>query len=359
MNPVPSMPDGLTPEWLTQVLSTRGVLAEGGEITAVEVEQIGDGVGMMSELARVHLTCSPPGAAPRSIVAKFASQNPTNREVSMDFHVYEREVRYFQELDARTELVSPEMHYAAIEGDEFVLLMEDLEAYRCGDQTAGATLRESELAIDALVRLHAPFWNRVDDLTWVPGVADSYHADNLYNFVQAGWPAMMEHFGQFVAPEIDARRDRFFAAARDLQARMNQAPRTFLHGDFRMENFFYGQEPQHHDIVIFDFQGPLLGKGVVDVALLLCQSTQKEVRRAHERDLVNRYAAGLRAREVDYSDAQAWDDYVEAILYSWLYTGVVSGTLDASNPISFAWMSQMIDRHSTASMDHAVFDRLT
>ena len=356
---LPAMPEGITPAWLTLVLNQAGVLTTGTEVTAVTRSQVGDGVGMMSELARLEVQYSAPTQAPLTFVAKFASQNPTNREVAMNFHVYEREVRYFQELDTLTDLVSPRMYHVEIEGDCFVILMEDLGYYRCGDQAEGADLKDTQLAIDALVKLHTPFWNNVDQFEWVPGLADSYHADNLFNFVQAGWPKMMSHFGEFVDPSIDQASGQFFASARSLQAKMFAAPRTFLHGDFRLENFFFGDVASKEEIIIFDFQGPLIGKGMVDVALLLGQSTKKEVRRAHERALVGRYAQGLRSLGVDYEDAAAWDDYLDAILYSWLYTGVVAGTLDASKPKSYAWMAQMVDRQSTASMDHNVFSRLT
>ncbi|MGK0222700.1 MAG: aminoglycoside/choline kinase family phosphotransferase [Limisphaerales bacterium] len=356
---LPAMPQGITPAWLTPVLIQAGVLAHGIEVTQVSRSQVGDGVGMMSELARLEVNYSGATDAPRTLVAKFASQNVTNRAVAMDFHLYEREVRYFQELDTRTDLVSPHMYHLEMDGDCFVMLMEDLGHLRCGDQAEGADLEDSQRCVDALVKLHTPFWNKVDNIDWVPGVADSYHADTLYNFIQDAWLVMMEHFGEFVDPSIDQAREQFFSSARGLQANMFAAPRTFVHGDFRLDNFFFGEVEAEHEIVVFDFQGPLLGKGIVDVALLLGQSTKKEVRRAHERALVCRYAAGLRGHGIDYQDETAWNDYLDAILYSWLYTGVVAGTLDASNPKSYAWMAQMVDRQSTASMDHDVFSRLT
>lgn len=348
----------MTPVWLTDVLTTQGLLSDGVQVAQATQEQIGGGVGMMSELARLHLSYTAPCSAPPTLVAKFASQNPTNRAVSMDFHVYEREVRYFQELDSQTNLISPKMYFVAIDGDNFVMIMEDLGDYRCGDQAMGADLQDTQRALDALVQLHAPFWEKADHLSWVPGVAHSYHADNLYNFVQVGWPEMMNRFGDFVDPAIHAKRDEFFAAIRDLQTGMFARPRTFLHGDFRMENFFFGDAPDQQDIIIFDFQGPLLGKGMVDVALLLCHSTRKDVRRQHEVALIRRYVQGLGDAGIEYNHEQAWQDYLDAILYSWLYTGVVAGTLDASDPKAFAWMAQMVDRQSAASMDHNIFSRL-
>ena len=356
---LPTMPAGLTPEWLTTTLTTQGVIPAGVAVTKIERERVGDGVGMMSDIGRLQLTYSEAGAGPSTLVAKFAGDNPTNREVAMQFHLFEREVRYFQELDQQTQLTSPEMLHAEIEGDNFILLMRDLSDYRSGDQAAGCDLHDTELAVDELIKLHGAFWDRMDGLQWVPGVAHSFHADNMHNFSEVGWPVMMQHFGDFVDPSIAAREADFMTARRALQDRMHSAgPKTFIHGDFRLDNFFYGVKPEHHPIVIFDFQGPLQGNGMVDVALMLAQNTWKEVRVEHERGLIERYAAGLREMGIDYSDEQAWQDYLDAVLYNWFYASVVSGTLDVSNPKSFAWISQMVDRQSTASMELDVFSRL-
>ena len=99
--PLPPMPGGLTPEWLTRALREKGVLAADTAITGVAASQVGEGVGMMSELCRLTPTYDgPAGGAPRSFIAKYASQNPTNRQIATSFNLYEREVRYFAELDA-------------------------------------------------------------------------------------------------------------------------------------------------------------------------------------------------------------------------------------------------------------------
>ena len=96
---------------------------------------------------------------------------------------------------------------------------------------------------------------------------------------------------------------------------------------------------------------------MVDVALILAQSTRTEVRRQHERSLLARYVDGLVALGVDHYDAQvAWDDYRQAMLYNWVYVAVVAGTLDVHNEKAFAWMSQMVSRQSAATTDLAVFD---
>ena len=101
---------------------------------------------------------------------------------------------------------------------------------------------------------------------------------------------------------------------------------------------------------IIDWQGPLLGRGMVDVCLILGQSTRIEVRRQHEKALLQRYLNGLEKLGVTYVN-DAWNDYRLAHLYNWIYVIVVSGALDSSNAKAFAWMSQMIARQSAVHTD--------
>ena len=354
------MPEGITPEWLTEVLRGNGVLAQDVAITRLQVGQVGEGVGMMSELSRLIPSYDgAAGGAPRSFIAKYPSRNPTNRQVAMSYNLYEREVRYFAELDALTTANCPATYLTELDGDNFIILMEDMGDYRVGNQIVGATLEEAELAIDELAKLHAAFWNRVDAIAWIPHVSGSQHAANMHTGTEAGWPAMVSLFGDFLSAPVRAMRTDFQASIAPLQAYLDRPPVTLAHGDFRMENFLYGTEPGHHPMAILDWQGPLLGRGIQDVCLLLGQSAQTGVRRSHEQDLLERYLGGLARLGVQgYGFDEAWADYRHGHLYNWAYTTVVAGTLDATNERGFAWMSRMIARQVATTEDLGLLDLL-
>ena len=145
---LPEMPAGLTPTWLTTELQRTGFLPNTVTITSAIQEQVGEGVGMMSELARLRLSYSGDAAGlPTTLMAKFPSRNPTNRQVAMSYNLYERETRYFAELDPLTSARSPTAHISQLEGENFIILMQDLIDYRVGDQVVGATLAETEAMI--------------------------------------------------------------------------------------------------------------------------------------------------------------------------------------------------------------------
>jgi len=356
---IPVMPDGITGEWLSNVLRAAGCVPADAQVAGVRRTRVGDGIGMMSELARLHLEwAEPQPGLPTTLIAKYASTNPTNRAVAMDFHVYEREVRYFAEVDQRTTASTPRCHLSVMDGENFVILMEDLADYRIGSQAAGADLADTQLAIDELAKLHAPFWDNVGAFGWVPHVADSYHAANMNAFAQSGWDQMIAVFGHLVPESFTRRRQDFLDAIPVMQARMDRAPITFVHGDFRLDNLLFSAGPGHTPVVILDWQGPLLSRGMFDVALFLGQNVLTDVRRQHERELVRRYVRGLAAFGIDYPFDAAWSDYLDALLFQWVYATVVSGALDTSHPDTFAWMSQMIARQVAATEDHRLLERL-
>jgi aminoglycoside/choline kinase family phosphotransferase len=360
---LPATPAQITPDWLTGVLRTSGALSSTASVVSIDHTPVGEGVGMLSEIEFLGLTYEGDAAdAPASVVAKFPTQNETNRGVAVHFNVYAREVRYFAELHDQSAAHGPKVHLSQMEGDEhFVILLEDLSDYRVGDQIVGATLDETQAAIDELAKMHASFWNKLEDeqYAWLPRFADSQNAANMHEGSKAGWDTTVEIFGAHVPKSIRNAKDAYLAAVPKMQAQLDQAPRTLVHGDFRMDNLFFAQDSSHYPMTFVDWQGPVRGRGIHDVAYLLGQSTQTEVRRNHERDLIQRYVNGLVTQGIDsYTFDEAWSDYRMAVLYIWVYATVIAGTLDPTNQRGNAWMSEMVKRNCVAIEDLGCLDLL-
>ncbi|MEM8768137.1 MAG: phosphotransferase [Pseudomonadota bacterium] len=358
---LPHLPDGFTPVLLTEVLKKAGALPDGVAVTSVAHSQVGEGTGMMSEVAGLTVGYSSSNHnLPSSFIAKFASQVETNRQVALSYQLYERETRYFAELDALTSVCTPATLHSACDGERMLILMEDMRDYAVGSQVAGASLEQAELALDELARLHAPFQDKVDNLDWVPSIAGSYHADNMLALTESGFDIMVEKFGDVVTPALRERKTQFLQTIPMLQEYMARAPVTLCHGDYRMENLLYGNAPGHHPVVVLDWQGPLKARGMNDVALFLTQSATTEVRRVHERDLLARYRTGLEENGAGApAAAQLWEDYRWVTLYNWVYVTVIAGTLDVSNAAAYAWISASLTRHSAASEDLEIFELLS
>src|SRR5436853_465406 len=88
-----------TPEFVTNALQQGGVIDSGTRVTEVEHEPIGEGVGIVGQLARLQLRYAGVAAgAPGTVIVKLPSQFPENRAVADHFNFYEREGRFYQQL---------------------------------------------------------------------------------------------------------------------------------------------------------------------------------------------------------------------------------------------------------------------
>src|SRR5579883_2331711 len=233
---IPASFDELTPAWLTEALHTGGILDDTVAVKEVRYEPIGLGVGVLCLLARLYLTYDgdAPGA-PRTLVAKI----PTPR-------------RYYTALDPETQ--------------DFILLLEDLGDHRLGDQLTGASPEDAALALGELARLHAPWWNapELQRFAWMPTSNSPVNKAGLMLYPQA-WPIFRERFGAELPPRLQAVGERLTTAAFQILERFATGPQTICHGDYRIDNFFFGTTPGHASLAVIDWQIALRSAGPYDV----------------------------------------------------------------------------------------------
>jgi aminoglycoside phosphotransferase (APT) family kinase protein len=274
----------------------------------------------------------------------------------MTFHMYEREVRFFRELAGHVDEGIPATYAAEIDlsSGDFVVLMEDLAAYRPGDQAAGCGIDDAQLCVEVMARLHSAWWGSTDapELAWVPNVDGDMHRAGMVGAAEATWAPFLANFGHLVAPEIIDAGTHYLAQLPVLHHRMGEAPQTLIHGDFRLDNVMFGVTPEQHPIALVDWQGVIVSKGAHDLAYLLTQNVRTDIRRAHERELVADYSRQLAARGVSgYSAEQAWDDYRLAALWLFEYAIIIGGGLDPANERGSAFMSGLVERSSQTIVD--------
>ncbi len=339
----------VTPEWLTAALRAAG---HDVEVDSVIATPLGVGIGMMSGLQSLVLTYSL-GTGPAQLVLKMPAENDANRAVADTFRLYERETLFYRDIAPKSSAYTPIVYRADIDGDNFVLLMEHLTDYTLGDQIEGCTLEETQGGIAWLARHHSSLWGQTDDplFAFLPEVSPSYSSEGLTQGCAFGWDPMADVFSHVVPPRIAALKDRYLAVLPKLFDWMATAPLTVVHGDFRMDNLFFGSRPGQEPLIAIDWQGSLRGRASQDVAYFFSGSLPTELRREHERALVNQWHAGLVAGGVTgFSADDAWEDYRKAMLYVWVMAVVISGTLDPTNERGRQWISVMLER-SIAAID--------
>ena len=221
----PSSPEELTPDWLTFQLRAAGVLGPLASVVGFETAPVGVGIGMLGTLARVKLSYDAEAPSqPASLVAKFPTATLENRAVAMHFKLYEREARFYREIAAQVGEIAAHCYGAEVDpasGDN-VILLEDLGAYRQGDQEAGCSGHDAELIADAIAPLHARYWGRAGEgeLAWAPSIDSANHREGITGGCIAGWDRCAELFGRAMGPEILAQKDRFLAPVPELHRRM-------------------------------------------------------------------------------------------------------------------------------------------
>ena len=358
--PIPTSREALTPQWFSEVLSSTDSPVV---VDTVAVDPIGEGSGMMSELSRVTLTYAS-GDGPNSVVVKAATPIEQNRAVAVAFDNYRREVDFYRRAAHATPMRTAKVFTADYDApDRFILVLEDLSGWDQGDQIAGCALDRAEAVMDSLADLHAHFWGKVDggDMDWLPDSHPSIMSEGLSNGTEAAWDDFAQFFADILSPELIGAKTRYLAGLPAVLSWLNDAPRSVIHGDFRMDNLFFRKptDGQGLEVACCDWQAPTRGKSIQDVAYFLSGSVDVSMRRQHEHTLVTRWADGLAARGVEgYGADQAFEDYRKAILMLWTYVVVIGGGLAAANERGSSWVSAMVERSAVAMMDHGCLELL-
>ena len=333
---LPSGPQDLTPEWLTQALREGGAIAT-SNVTSIDTAVVGEGVGFMGQLAQVSLSYDKAEeGAPQSLIAKLPAAAPENREVATFFRFYEREVRFYEQVAHAIELRTPRRYYSAFdpESGDYVLLLEDMAPARVGDQLAGCSVQQAELCLRELAKFHATWWEnpKLSEFNWMPSIDDDWQIESAEQSYAESWDPFIERFGHQLSPTLRDIAERFGKNIRPLMHKFGARPRTIVHGDYRLDNLFFGPLGSSDSLAVIDWQISSRGRGVFDVAYFLAGTLPPPERKAKEQDLLRMYHDILTERGVrGYDFDQCWADYRVSVLFLIVYSVISMGSLDMTN----------------------------
>lgn len=352
---IPDGPGELTAEWLTSALRSSGALTS-AEVISLDSETIAEGVGLMGQLACVKPHYDrPEAAAPRSLIAKFPAEAEENRDLGNHFRLYEREIRFYEEIAGEIDLRTPRCYHSAmdVEAGRYVLLLEDLAPARVGDQIAGCSRPEAELAISKLAEFHATWWDsqRLEELDWMPYANDPILKSGQETYQEA-WEPFVERFGDKVPRPVLEIGERLGTRVNAIQDQQTEPPRTICHGDYRLDNLFFASPEGGDPLAVIDWQISFRGRGVSDVAYFMSQSVSPQERNASEMEILRAYHQTLAENGVDgYDFDDCLHDYRLGVLFWLLIPVIVGGTLDLSNERGLALATTVIERSVAAIVD--------
>lgn len=298
--PVPRSARDLTAAWLTAALQA-GSRVVTPPVISVRHEPVGAGRSFAGEVFRVFLTYAREDAsAPPTLIAKLASFHPRTRSLLIEFGNYGREVVFYTELGERAGVPVPGCYYAASDATSghFVLLLEDLRSAIPGNQIEGATRAQSETVVRAIAAFHARWWEDASlaERPWMRVETDAERVKQLY---REGLHAFRERDAGKRHPLLLETAEWIGRALPYVKIRLEPPARgfTLVHGDLRLDNVLF-PSPEGGRFVLLDWQGPVAGRGSMDLAYWLALSLTRNVRRACEQEMLALYHRTLRAHGV-------------------------------------------------------------
>jgi hypothetical protein len=252
------------------------------------------------------------------------------------------------------------VYYADIDVEtaSFVLLLEDMAPAEQGDQLRGCSRDMAKVAVDELVRLHAPRWGdpALEALDWL-------HRDRaaqrefLLVLLPSAWDGFRDRYADHLGDDVLTTGGALFG---NLESYLgtDTRPWTVIHGDYRLDNLLFDLTPGGVPLTVVDWQTCTHGPALQDVAYFIGAAMPADMRRDAETDLVRGYHAGLVAAGVaDYGWDRCWRDYRRG---SWagLIMAVAASMLVERTERGDEMFLTMAARHSRHALDLDAIDLL-
>lgn len=361
---VPATPNDLTASWLTDALRGGGHLGADAAVADFDFERVGEGVGFVGHIVRLRMRYEGDAVgAPATIIGKFPSPDPGAREIANLYGMYEREVRFYTDVGSAVGMRAAACYYCAMDpaNDLYVLLLEDLSASgEIGDQLAGCTRAQASLALGEVAKMHARWWDspRFGDIPWLPEGADLVR-NSMANYYPQAWPVFMEMFGDHVAPAIAAAVPRLDGDVMRVIDSFGSENATLGHGDYRMDNIFFGHEGAPYRIAVVDWQTPCRTWGAYECAYFLGTCMPVEERRREQDVVLAEYHEAIAAGGVrGYSIERLHADYRKCLLIALALMLVSGSTLEQTNQRAVDLFHAIFERLSAAITDNDALARI-
>ena len=328
------MPDGgtaITAAWMEHALAAGGV-TERVAVESLEAVEIGHGTGFVTAVLRCELTYAVGDAGPRSVVAKLPSPEPKKLRMGKRLALHRRECEFYRHLAHDAPVHTPAMLYGDFEpgSHRFVLILEDLGHMEAGDQLAGATAEQARRVIREIAQLHGRYWNKTDQppLSRMFVAADPKRRSAVQLFYLANLVTALRNFGHDFPDDLRDLAEIYGIRIADHIGELAGEARTFVHGDLRLDNIFFGADGDSGSVALIDWQLSGISCGLSDVASFLMGSVPTEVRREIERPAIEEYAGivrGMGAADVTFD--YCWRLYRHHLLARLLYVMGICGGL--------------------------------
>ncbi len=389
---IPLCLDDVTSDWLTAALRKGGLLNT-GTVTGFRSKVVGQGVGFMGEVVLLTLEYSRSGeSAPASVILKIPTSS-NNRHVGQSMGIYEREIQFYTGLQSRIGIQTPTHFYSQMEISNdpekalaairfinklplwmmwtllrlanwlgsrkelgFVLLLENVGHLRSGDQVAGCSLADAQTVLATMANLHARFWNSPE----LESNAAIVPFELMINLSQVVFRRALPGYREQNEESL-SNRDLDLISWLDnngieLMQEVAKRPRSFLHGDFRLDNLFFDDAAD--EVVLLDWQTFFSGPVGIELAYFLSASLKNDDKAESESrneiaDLLEFYRQQMSGKGIDISAEDLRWEYEAGLLVLLLrvipaeYQDMLDLGEDRGHEIAITWINRIFQKLRT------------
>ncbi len=318
-------------------------------VTAVHTQPLGEGVGLMSSIARATLTLA--DNSTETVVFKYVAETD-NAAISKGLNFYANEVNFYRHLSRDCPMPTPQCLYAHVDDDsqDFLLILEDHGDAAVGDQLKGCDRTVMTTAFRRAAELHGQYWGNADDFAWLNpqnvAATNKFRRDAIY---LPGVEPTLERFPHLFTDNLDATVREIGERFAELFDAAMSGPQTVIHGDYRIDNMLLPTIDGKTDIIAVDWQNSGKGNGAHDIAYFSSQSCGPELRGKTELSELKNYHATLQNAGVkDYSFDECLHYYRLNLLITMITPIAVCGTLDSGNDRGLELGKVMLERSLAA-----------
>lgn len=329
----------ITPAWLTDVLTTDGILQR-GEVVGVGFDTDSFNKGFVSRIARLTVRYS------EDVVEDL----PTHFFLKMskpDLHIEvlkagRHEIEFYQAMTRFPENPVPipycyDAAYDETNGQSHLLMSDLSETHFQRPLPLPPSNRHCELIMDSLAQLHAFWWGHPLLGNGLGARYTQEEDDQSRARFEKTLPDFLDYLGDGLLPQHKGHYERVLASSwweRAAKRLINLDRVTLTHGDAHTGNLMLPHDIEAGRVALIDWHLWGIDMAAMDLAFLMALHWSPARRAVLEVPLLRRYHQQLTANGVDYSWEALWDDYRQAVV---TMTLIPVGQFRRKSPAGVIW----------------------
>lgn len=355
---IPSDYEDITLEWLNEAIKLGATYEIGNtNLVSFKLEKIGQDFGFVNRLARLKLKYdNEVHNLPNTLILKLPPSDINLKMVHEKLNNAKKEFKFYQLVSSNGILGVPAMYYGAVDyfSGRSVLLLEDISYYRQGDSVSGCSYDEACIALTQLAKFQSKWWmkNELKYIDWMPVKINEIQAyEELY---QDAWRSFVDMSAGNIPVYLHKIGEKLGENISSIKTTLSRDPLTIVHGDYRLDNCFFGFENNLGSPVIkvIDWENCVKGRGTYDVATFISEAFPIKQRQAIDEILLKVYHSCLLDNGIDdYTFEECLKDYRLSMLEILIFWIVSGGYGNYKGDRASVYLKNSLERFSNAIRD--------